>query len=104
MIHGIGAETGSQVLIIAAVGGAASAGLGVPMMFAFIIGLLISNTAIVVLTSTGFAASQLRNRIYLAVGILAGTFSLAVGILFLVQAEGVLPDLNEVFGFIGAGA
>ena len=104
MIHGIGAETGSQVLIIAAVGGAASAGLGVPMMFAFIIGLLISNTAIVVLTSTGFAASQLRNRIYLAVGILAGTFSLAVGILFLVQADGVLPDLNEVFGFIGAGA
>lgn len=104
MIHGIGAETGSQVLIIAAVGGAASAGLGVPMMVAFIAGLLISNSAIVILTSTGFVASQLRNRIYLGVGILAGTFSLVVGILFLVQAEGVLPDLNEVFGFIGNGA
>ena len=30
MIHGIGAETGTQVLLIAAVGGAASAGLGRP--------------------------------------------------------------------------
>ena len=40
MIHGIGAETGTQVLLIAAVGGASSAGLGVPMLFAFVIGLL----------------------------------------------------------------
>ena len=43
MIHGIGAETGTQVLLIAAVGGAASAGLGIPMLFAFVIGLLMSN-------------------------------------------------------------
>jgi cytochrome c biogenesis protein CcdA len=103
MIHGIGAETGSQALIIAAVGGAATLGLGVPMVLAFIIGLLISNTAIVLLTATGFVASQLRERIYLVVGILAGAFSLVVGTLFLFQAEGSLPDLNELLRpFIGA--
>lgn len=101
MIHGIGAETGSQVLIIAAVGGAASAGLGVPMMLAFIVGLLISNSLIVLLTATGFIASQLRQRVYLVVGIVAGAFSLAIGTLFLFELEGTLPDLNEVFGFIG---
>jgi hypothetical protein len=100
MIHGIGAETGSQVLLIAAVGGAASAGLGVPMMLAFIVGLLISNSLIVLLISTGFVASQLRQRIYLVVGIVAGAFSLAIGTLFLFELEGTLPDLNEVFGFI----
>lgn len=100
MIHGIGAETGSQVLLIAAVGGAASAGLGVPMMLAFIVGLLISNSLIVLLTATGFVASQLRQRIYLVVGIVAGAFSLAIGTLFLFELEGTLPDLNEVFGFI----
>jgi hypothetical protein len=104
MIHGIGAETGSQALIIATVGGAATLGLGVPMVLAFIIGLLISNTAIVLLTATGFVASQLRERIYLVVGILAGAFSLVVGTLFLFQAEGSLPDLNELLRpFIGAG-
>ncbi len=43
MIHGIGAETGTQVLLIAAVGGASGVGLGVPMLFAFVVGLLLSN-------------------------------------------------------------
>jgi high-affinity nickel-transport protein len=101
MIHGIGAETGTQVLIIAAVGGAAGAGLGVPMLAAFIVGLLISNTAIVILSATGFVASQLRTKIYLAVGAIAGVFSLAIGLLFLLDATGVLPPLDQLFGPIG---
>jgi len=102
MIHGVGAETGTQVLIIAAVGGAAGAGLGVPMMIAFIIGLLISNSVIVVVTATGFVASQLRQRIYVAIGVVAGAFSIVVGLLFLLQAEQVLPDLDSILGFIGS--
>ncbi|MGH2417576.1 MAG: hypothetical protein ACRDFY_04520, partial [Candidatus Limnocylindria bacterium] len=102
MIHGIGAETASQALLIAAVGGASSAGLGVPMLFAFIIGLVISNSIIVVLTATGFVASQLRTRIYVVVGVLAGIFSLWIGALFLFRAEGSLPSLDELFGWIGA--
>ena len=64
VIHGIGAETGTQVLLIAAVGGASSAGLGVPMLFAFVIGLLISNFAIVLLSSMSFVGSQARERLY----------------------------------------
>jgi hypothetical protein len=102
MIHGIGAETGTQVLIIAAVGGAAGAGLGIPMMVAFIVGLLISNTIIVILSSTGFVASQARQRVYLAFGVAAGAFSLVVGFLFLFELEGLLPELDRIFGFIGA--
>ncbi len=102
MIHGIGAETGTQVLIIAAVGGAAGQGLGVPMMFAFIVGLLISNTVIVVISATGFVASQVRERLYLVIGVAAGVFSIVVGALFLLGAEGALPDLERVFGFIGS--
>ena len=96
MIHGIGAETGSQVLLIAAVGGAAGLGLGVPMMLAFVVGLVISNTVIVVLTSAGFVTSQLRTRVYVVAGLLAGVFSLLVGFLFLTEAEGFLPNLDRV--------
>ncbi len=98
MIHGIGAETGTQVLFIGAIGGAAGLGLGLPMMLAFIGGLLISNSAIVVITATGFVASQMRQRLYVGVGVVAGVFSIVVGTLFLVQAEGVLPDLTHLFG------
>ena len=101
MIHGVGAETATQALLIAGIGGAAGQGLGVPMLLAFIVGLVISNTLIVVITATGFVASQLRQRIYLVVGALAGLFSIVVGALFLFGAEGALPALDELLGFIG---
>ncbi len=100
MIHGIGAETGTQVLFIGAIGGAAGLGLGIPMMLAFIVGLLASNSAIVIVTATGFVASQMRQRIYVGVGVVAGLFSIVVGTLFLVQAEGILPDLSHLFGAV----
>ncbi|HEY2289650.1 MAG TPA: hypothetical protein VGM86_03005 [Thermoanaerobaculia bacterium] len=99
MIHGIGAETGTQVLLIAAVGGAASAGLGVPMLFAFVIGLLLSNFAIVLLSSAGFVASQTRERIYVVTGAVAGIFSLVIGAVFLLGLEGGLPSLESILPF-----
>ncbi len=99
MIHGIGAETGSQVLLIAAVGGAASAGLGVPMLLAFVVGLLISNIAIVLVSSIGFVSSQARERLYVTVGAVAGVFSLVIGAIFLIGLEGGLPDLGAVLPF-----
>ena len=101
MIHGVGAETGSQALLIASVGGAAGLGLGGPMLLAFIVGLLLSNTIVIVISATGFVASQVRRRLYLVVGALAGAFSLAVGLLFLFEIDGVLPDLEGFLSFIG---
>jgi hypothetical protein len=99
MIHGIGAETGTQVLLIAAVGGAASAGLGVPMLLAFVVGLLISNFAIVLVSSVGFVASQTREMIYVVVGAVAGVFSLIIGTVFLFGLDNVLPDLESMLPF-----
>jgi hypothetical protein len=99
MIHGIGAETGSQVLLIAAVGGAASGGLGVPMLFAFVVGLLLSNFAIVLVSSVGFVSSQARERVYVAFGAVAGVFSLVVGSIFVFGLDHGLPDLGAVLPF-----
>ncbi len=99
MIHGVGAETGSQVLLIAAVGGAASAGLGIPMLFAFVLGLLISNFAIVVLSSVSFVSSQTREWLYVSIGAVAGLFSLYIGMIFLFGRDSVLPDLGTILPF-----
>jgi high-affinity nickel-transport protein len=99
MIHGVGAETGTQVLLIAAVGGASSAGLGVPMLLAFVLGLLISNFAIVLLSSVSFVSSQAREQLYVAVGAVAGLFSLFIGSIFLFGVEGALPDLMTILPF-----
>lgn len=97
MIHGVGAETGTQILFIGAIGGADAVGLGIPMMLAFIIGLLITNTLMVVISSSGFLASQGRRQVYVVVGIFAGVFSLVVGFAFLFGLEDVLPSLEHLF-------
>jgi len=102
MIHGIGAETGSQALLIAAVGGAAGAGLGIPMLLAFVIGLVIANTVIVVVSATGFVAGQVRRPLYIAIGVLAGVFSIAVGLTFLLGSDNLLPDLQQLLGGLPA--
>ena len=99
MIHGIGAETGTQVLLIAAVGGAASAGLGIPMLFAFVLGLLISNLALVVISSVGFVASQTRERIYVVVGLVAGLFSLVLGSIYLFGLDAIVPAMDSLLPF-----
>ena len=99
MIHGIGAETGTQVLLIAAVGGAASAGLGIPMLLAFVLGLLISNFAIVLMTSIGFVASQTKERIYVAVGLVAGLFSLVLGTIYLLAMDAIVPEMDSLLPF-----
>jgi high-affinity nickel-transport protein len=99
MIHGIGAETGTQVLLIAAIGGASSQGLGIPMMLAFIVGLLISNSIVVLITATGFIASRIRERLYVAIGVVAGAFSLVIGTVFLLGLDAQLPSLESwIFG------
>lgn len=98
MIHGIGAETGTQALLIASVGAASGAGLGVPMLLAFVVGLLMSNTLVVVISATGFVAGQLRRRLYVGIGVLAGVFSVAIGLTFLLGADSMLPDLQRLLG------
>jgi len=99
MIHGVGAETGTQVLLIAAIGGASSQGLGFPMLFAFIVGLLISNSIVVFITATGFIASRFRERLYVVIGVVAGSFSLVIGAIFLFGLQNRLPSIEAwLFG------
>jgi high-affinity nickel-transport protein len=101
LIHGIGAETGTQVILIASIGLASSQGLGIPMMVAFIVGLLISNSIVVLITATGFIASRFRERLYVAIGVVAGTFSLVIGTVFLLGLDGQLPSLDPASLFGG---
>jgi hypothetical protein len=98
VIHGIGAETATQVLLIAALGGAAGRGLGVPLMMAFIIGLVLANTVIVGISASGFAGLGRRRRLNIAFGVVVGTISIVIGVLFVVGWEAGLPDMTELLG------
>jgi len=101
VIHGIGAETGTQALIIATAVGASSTGTSVAALLFFVLGLLISNTAVTIMSTVGFGSAQRRQVIYVAAGLVAAIFSLVVGLTFLFESTSLLPDLDPYFRWIG---
>ncbi len=102
IIHGIGAETGSQALLLAGVAGATGTGAGVVILIAFTVGLLLSNTLVAFVTATGFIGAQRMRQIYLALGGIVGVASLYIGLLFIAGQGTALPDLQELL-FGGRG-
>jgi high-affinity nickel-transport protein len=104
MIHGIGAETGTQVLVITTAAGAGSRSMGVVALCFFLVGLLISNSIVTVMTTVGFVSSRQRQGVYVAAGLLAAVFSLFVGLFFITRSTGLLPDLDQYFRWIGGGS
>ena len=95
MIHGIGAETGSQALLLAGVAGVTGT-TGVVILLAFVVGLLVSNTLVAVVTASGFIGAQRMRTIYVAVGFVAGLGSLLIGLLFVIGLGTALPDLQQI--------
>src|SRR5438309_2501826 len=93
MIHGVGAETGSQALLLAGVAGVSGA-QGVVILGAFIAGLLVSNTLVAVTSATGFIGAQRLRTLYVIVGAVAGVSSLVIGLFFIAGLGTALPDLQ----------
>lgn len=102
MIHGIGAETGSQAVLLASAAGATTRATGSVLLGFFTVGLLLSNTLVAGLSSAGFVSSSTKRNIYMVIGVFAAIFSLLVGFLFLTGRGTALPDLqailNRIFG------
>jgi high-affinity nickel-transport protein len=91
MIHGVGAETPSQVLIFLAAAGAGGPVVGVVVLVAFIVGLLASNSLITLGSAFGFLSASRNFAVYASVGVIVGLFSLVLGVLFFLGQESVLP-------------
>jgi high-affinity nickel-transport protein len=100
MIHGVGAETGSQALLLAGVAGVTGV-TGVVILLAFVVGLLISNTLVAVVSASGFIGAQRLRTVYVIVGVVAGTASLLIGFIFISGFGTELPDLQQLL--FGAG-
>ncbi len=104
LIHGVGAETGTQALVIATAVGATNQLTGVLALTAFVAGLLVSNSFVTVASTYGFVSAQKRQWIYVGVGIFAAVFSLFIGLLFIGASTGILPDLDSFVRWIGGPA
>src|SRR3989442_537251 len=77
MIHGVGAETGSQALLLAGIAGVTGV-TGIVILLAFGVGLLISNTLVAVVSASGFIGAQRMRTVYVIVGAFAGSASLVI--------------------------
>lgn len=93
MIHGVGAETPTQVLIFLTAAGVGGVTSGMVLLVVFLAGLLASNTAIAVASSFGFLRAGRNFAVYAVVSAVAGLLSLAVGGLLLLGRGGMLPAI-----------
>jgi High-affinity nickel-transport protein len=93
MIHGVGAETPTQVLIFLTAAGAGGRAAGVAVLLAFIVGLLGSNSLIAFGSAWGFLRASTNFPLYATVAVLTAVFSLVLGTLFVLGKEAVLPAI-----------
>ena len=102
LIHGIGAETGSQAILLAGAAGATTRATGSLLLLFFTVGLLLSNSLVAAFSATGFVSASAKRTLFMVVGVFAAIFSLVVGYLFVTGQGTALPDvqgvLNRVFG------
>lgn len=100
MIHGVGAETGSQALLLASAAGATTALAGSLMLVFFVGGLIISNSLVAVLSTLTFVSLHARRQAFVTIGVAAGVFSLVVGTFFLAGQSSGLPDFQDALDFV----
>jgi high-affinity nickel-transport protein len=83
MVHGVGAETPTQVAALAAVLGVGAGVRGMVFLLFFVGGIFVSNLLVATASAFGFLKAKKQNMLYTLVGLLTAIFSLTVGILFL---------------------
>ena len=92
VIHGIGAETGTQAILLTATVGATSALTGSFLLIAFVVGLLLSNTLITIAASSGLLGGDRHRKLHMALGIFVAGFSLVLGSMFIMGMTQNLPS------------
>lgn len=96
-IHGVGAETPTQVLLFTAAAGVTGAVGGLLVLLAFLGGLIVGNSILAIAASAGFSQGRRMPRIYIGIAGITAVISIAVGLSYLFQRPDLLPR------FLGGG-
>lgn len=83
VIHGVGAETPTQVAALAALVGIGEGMQGMIFLLVFVLGIFLSNFVIAYLSSVGYLKAKKQGKMYIFIGILTALFSFLVGLSFL---------------------
>ena len=93
-IHGIGAETGTQVLLLVGVS-TVNQTAGIVMLALFVFGMIVSNTLVASMGSAGLSSKISIKSVYIALGLLTSIFSLVIGSFFAAGDSNKLPNLMK---------
>ena len=90
-IHGVGAETPTQVVVFLAAASAGGVWAGIAVLFIFVLGLAIANTAITTASVMGFAIASRSQAVQIGFGVFTAAMSIGIGVLFLTGTDAILP-------------
>ena len=93
IIHGLGAETPSQLLLFLLAANLGGTSRGFIGLLSFIVGLLLMNTLMTASASGIFASATNRPRVQTIVTSLTAAYSFIIGAIFLLGVSDKLPPL-----------
>jgi len=94
VIHGLGAETPTQILVILMAANLGGTAAGLLCLLMFILGLLLMNTLMCASAAGLFSATLAKPNALRALTLLTSAYSIVVGAIFLVGSAGKLPSLT----------
>jgi high-affinity nickel-transport protein len=95
VLHGVGAETPTQVVIFLAAANAGGVGEGLAVLLAFVLGLVAANTALNLASAFGFLAAGRNPAVKITIGATTAMVSVALGVTLLIGAD-MLPAIFTV--------
>jgi hypothetical protein len=98
-IHGVGAETGTQVLLITSLAGAGDLSVSLLMLSCFLFGMLLSSVSLAVLVSEGYYRALVSSRWLAVFGTIVAAVSIIVGGLMISGQAQMLPSLDSILNY-----
>jgi high-affinity nickel permease len=93
MIHGVGAETPTQLLVFLAAANAGGTATGLAVLVVFVAGLLTSNTVVTFAGARGFGLAAARPAVQITFALATVVVSVVLGASLLLGTESPLPPL-----------
>lgn len=93
LLHGVGAETPTQVVVFAAAAHASDRPSSLALLGCFVVGLLISNSLVAAAATFGFRTVLCNRVVSLGLAAVTAVFSLTVGTLLLSGHSAALPTI-----------
>jgi high-affinity nickel-transport protein len=95
VLHGLGAETPSQLMLFLLAASLGGTGRGFLGLLAFAVGLILMNTAMTACLGGVFGGGTQRPRLYRVVAAGGAAYSFVIGAVFLLGGSGRLPVLGH---------